>query len=112
MKNIFLLLVATLCAMLAAAPISARVRVGDAVGAQTQNAYQKSGVITSIDLGSRAIIIDGVGYLFPSSKVKLQNKTATVTNAQQLKKGMRIGFNSKPGSAGSRAQITEVWVLE
>ncbi|MBI5753095.1 MAG: hypothetical protein HZA59_13280 [Hydrogenophilales bacterium] len=112
MKNAILLLITTLCATIAAAPVSARVRVDDTAGAQTQSAYQKSGVINSIDLGSRAIVIDGVSYLFPSGNVKLHNKTATVTTAQQLKKNMRIGFNSKPGSAGSRAQITDVWVLE
>lgn len=112
MKKSILLLSTALCIAIAAAPVSARVRADDAAGAQTQSAYQKSGVIHSIDLGSRAIVIDGVSYLFPSGNVKLHNKTAKVTNAQQLKKGMHIGFNSKPGSAGSRAQITDVWVLE
>jgi len=112
MKHSVLLLITALCTAIAATPASARVRADDAAGAQTQSTYQKSGVIKSIDLGSRAIVINGVSYLFPSSNVKLRNKTATVTSAQQLKKGMSIGFNSKPGSAGSRAQITDVWVLE
>jgi len=112
MKKSILLIITALCAAIMAAPASARVRVEDAAGAQTQSTYQKSGVINSIDLGSRAIVIDGVSYLFPSGNVKLHNKTTTVTNAQQLRKGMRIGFNSKPGSAGNRAQITDVWVLE
>lgn len=112
MKKSILLLITVLCAAMAAVPASARVRVEDAAGAQTQSTYQKSGKINSVDLGSRAIVIDGVSYLFPSSNVKLRNKTATVTSAQQLKKGMSIGFNSKPGSAGSRAQITDVWILE
>ena len=112
MKNAILLLITALCTTIAVGSVSARVRVEDAAGAQTPNTYQKSGKINSVDLGSRAIVIDGVSYLFPSSNVKLRNKTTTVTSAQQLKKGMSIGFNSKPGSAGSRAQITDVWILE
>lgn len=112
MKITYLLFLTALCATLTATPTSARVRVEDAAGTQTQSTYQKSGVINSIDLGSRVIVIDNVSYLFPSTTVTLKNKTATVTSTQQLKKGMRIGFNSKAGVGGNRAQITDVWILE
>ena len=114
MKKTFILIPAALLATLAAGPVAAIALAGPAgkvpaAGAASQ--YQKTGTIQSIDLGSRAIVINGVSYLFPSGNVVLHNKTKSVTNAQQLKKGMRIGFSSAPGSAGSRATITDVWLL-
>jgi len=113
MRNIFLFITTPLAAMLMAGNVFAIAVVGidgKATAASTTS-YQKSGTINSIDLGSRAIVIDGISYLFPSTNVKLHTKTKSVANAQQLKKGMHIGFNSKPGSAGARAQISDVWVL-
>jgi len=113
MKHLTLLLPAALIVMLTSGQASAIAVANDpSRAAAASSTYQNSGVINSIDLGSRAIVIEGTSYLFPSTTVKLHKKTKTVTNAQQLKKGMRIGFNSKPGSVGSRAQITDVWVLE
>ena len=115
MRKIYIFL-PVLAAMLAAGPVAAVAIT--TIGGKTPAAssatstYQKTGTISSVDLGSRAIVINGVSYLFPSTNVVLHNKTKSVTNAQQLKKGMRIGFSNTPGSAGSRPQITDVWVLE
>lgn len=114
MRKIYIFIPATLSAMLITGSVSAIAVVGidgKATAASTTS-FQKTGTINSIDLGSRAIVIDGISYLFPSSNVKLHTKTKSVANAQQLKKGMHIGFNSKPGSAGVRPQISDVWVLE
>ena len=114
MRKFFLLIPATLSAMLMAGSVFAIAVAGIDGKAVTGNnaTYQKSGTINSVDLGSRVIVIDGTSYLFPSSHVKLHTPTKSVTHAQQLKKGMHIGFSSKPGSAGARAQISDVWVLE
>jgi len=114
MRKKFFLVPAALGAMLMAGYVSA-IMIKDIDGkapAASATSYQNTGTINSIDLGSRAIVIDGVSYLFPSSNVKLHTKTKSVANAQQLKKGMHIGFNSKPGSVGTRPQISDVWVLE
>ena len=114
MRKIFVLIPTTLCALLMAGSVSAIAVVGadGKIITTSTTSYQQTGTINSIDLGSRAIVIDDISYLFPSSNVKLHTKIKSVKNAQQLKKGMRIGFNSKPGSAGARAQISDVWVLE
>ena len=113
MRKTFILVPAALLAMLAAGPVAAIAVIG-ATGKVPAGAaaYQKTGTISSVDLGSRAIVVNGVSYLFPSGNVVLHNKTKSVTNAQQLKKGMRIGFSSSPGSAGNRATITDVWLLQ
>lgn len=113
MRQILIFIPITLTALLLAGTVSA-VTISSIDGkapAASTTIYQQTGTINSIDLGSRAIVIDGVSYLFPSAKVKLHTKTKAVANAQQLKKGMQIGFNSKPGSAGARSQISDVWVL-
>lgn len=109
-----LISISALTAMLAAGPVAAIRIAGDpgVPAASASSHYQKTGTISSVDLGSHAIVINGVSYLFPSTNVVLHNKTKAVTNAQQLKKGMRIGFSSTPGNAASRPQITDVWVLE
>ena len=114
MRKSFILIPAALLATLAATPVAAIRIAGDAgvPAASAASHYQKTGTISSVDLGSRAIVINGVSYLFPSGNVVLHNKTKSVTNAQQLKKGMHIGFSSSPGSAGNRATITDVWLLQ
>lgn len=113
MRKIFILIPATLSVLLMAGPVSA-IRIAGIEGktpAASSTSYQNTGTINSVDLGNRAIVIDGVSYLFSSFNVKLHTKTKSVANARQLKKGMHIGFNSTPGSAGARAQISDVWVL-
>ena len=113
MRKIYIF-IPVLTAMLAAGPVAAIRIPGDpgVPAASASSHYQKTGTINSVDLGSRAIVINGVSYLFPSTNVVLHNKTKAVTNAQQLKKDMRIGFSNTPGNAGSRPRITDVWVLE
>lgn len=113
MRKILILIPAALAALLMAETASAIAVVGidGKVTAASTASYQSIGTINSIDLGNRAIVIDGVSYLFSSFNVKLHTKTKSVANARQLKKGMHIGFNSTPGSAGTRAQISDVWVL-
>ena len=113
MRKIFIFLPA-LTAMLAAGPVAAIRIAGDpgVPAASVSSHYQKTGTISSIDLGSRAIVVNGVSYLFPSTNVVLHNKTKGVTNAQQLKKGMHIGFSNTPGNASSRPLITDVWLLK
>ena len=114
MRKIYIFIPA-LTAILAAGPVAAVAITtigGKTPAASATSTYQKTGTISSVDLGSRAIVINSVSYLFPSTNVVLHNKTKAVTNAQQLKKGMRIGFSNTPGSAGSRPQITDVWILE
>lgn len=107
-----LTLTLALCCTLLAAPASAMVRSDDVVGPKAQQSYKYSGTINTIDLGTRTITIDGTSYLFPSTQVTLRNKTKSVTQVQQLKKGMRIGFSATGGSGGNRATVTDVWVLE
>ena len=113
MRKIYIFLPA-LAAILAAGPVAASRIAGDpgVPAASASSHYQKTGTIGSVDLGSHAIVINGVSYLFPSTNVVLHNKTKAVTNAQQLKKGMRIGFSSTPGNAASRPLITDVWLLK
>jgi hypothetical protein len=114
MRKTFILLPAALLTVLAAGPVAAIAIAGPAgkvPAAASPSQQQKTGTIESIDLGSRAIVINDVGYLFPSTNVVLHNKTSSVATAQQLKKGMRINFSSTPGSAGSRPTITDVWLL-
>ena len=114
MQRFFILVPATLSALLMTGSVFAIAVAsvdGKAISTNTSS-YQKTGTISSIDLGSHVIVIDDISYLFPSSNVKLHTKTKSVTQAQQLKKGMHIGFSSKPGNAGTRAQISDVWILE
>lgn len=112
--RIFILISIALAAMTAVSPAAAIKVEGDAgvPPASASSRYQKTGTISSIDLGSRVIVINGVSYLFPSTVVVLHNKTTSVANAQQLKKGMRIGFSNTLGSVGSRPQVTDIWLLE
>ncbi len=74
-------------------------------------AAQQTGTISKIDLGSRVITINGTTYSFLSTKVRLHNKTNAVSNAQQLKTGMRVGFSATPGVGGAKPHVTDIWLL-
>lgn len=89
-------------------PVHARVMANPAASSAVGR-YDHTGLIQEIDIAGRGLVINDKRYFFASATTPVHD-AAGRRYVAGLKKNMRIGYNVS--TAGSKASIAEVWVLE
>jgi hypothetical protein len=73
---------------------------------------ERGGTVDVVDLRKKSLVVDGVTYVLPVNPISTHTLNGQVSaNAQALKIGTQIRFNTSKNNYSAQEQVSEIWIV-